>query len=164
MIRPAADDDIAVVARIWNDAWHDGHDGLVPESLVRERGPEQFVVRAAQRVSDTWVGEIDGVVKGFVSVAGDELEELFVIRAARGTGLADALITRGTQAIREAGYRRAWLAMVTGNARAAAFYTRQGWRDLGRIDYRAQTLDGTIVVDCHRYEIDLDDPGQRRQG
>ena len=42
-IRPARDDDADTIARIWHEAWGDGHRGNVPDALVRHRGREQFL-------------------------------------------------------------------------------------------------------------------------
>jgi GNAT superfamily N-acetyltransferase len=155
-IRPATDDDTDTIARIWHEAWGDGHRGNVPDALLRYRRREQFVPRAAERVAHSWIGELDGTAYGFVTVAGDELEQIFVVGAGRGTGLATALIERGKAAIRDAGHVTAWLAVVAGNVRARAFYEREGWVDAGPFDYRAETGDGPIDVPCRRYIVDLD--------
>jgi GNAT superfamily N-acetyltransferase len=154
-IRPARDDDADTIARIWHEAWGDGHRGNVPDALVRHRGREQFLPRAAERVAHSWIGEHDGTAHGFVTVADDELEQIFVVGAGRGSGLATALIERGKAAIRDAGHDTAWLAVVAGNARARAFYEREGWVDAGPFDYQAETADGLIDVPCRRYTIDL---------
>ena len=90
-----------------------------------------------------------------MTVAEDELEQIFVVGAGRGSGLATALIERGKAAIRDAGHDTAWLAVVAGNARARAFYEREGWVDAGPFDYQAETADGLIDVPCRRYTIDL---------
>ena len=154
-IRPASDDDAPTIADIWHEAWSDGHRGTVPEALIEHRDRAQFLPRAAQRVSHSWIGELDGVPRGFVTVDDDELEQIFVVGAGRGTGLATALIERGKQAIHDAGHDTAWLAVVAGNARARAFYEREGWTDAGAFDYQAETADGPIDVPCRRYTFDL---------
>ena len=154
-IRPATDDDVATMARIWHEAWGDGHRGNVPDALVRHRGRDQFLPRAAERVAHSWIGELDGIAHGFVTVADDELEQIFVVGAGRGTGLATELIERGKTVIRDAGHAQGWLAVVAGNARARAFYEREGWVDAGAFAYQAQTDAGPIDVPCRRYTIDL---------
>jgi GNAT superfamily N-acetyltransferase len=103
-----------------------------------------------------WVAEAnDGQILGFVVVKDDELEQVYVDRAARGTGVAAQLLRTGEDEVRRAGHTRAWLAVVAGNARARAFYSRQGWRDAGQFIYRAETEAGSFPVPSHRYEIDL---------
>ncbi len=152
-IRPATDSDADAIAHVWHDAWGDGHTGNVPDGLLAHRRPEHFAARAAERVAHSWVAEVDGEVVGFVTVEGDELEQIFVLSSARGTGVATDLLRTGTEAIAAGGHDVAWLAVVAGNARARAFYERQGWVDAGPLEYEAGTDDGTFVVPCRRYEI-----------
>jgi putative acetyltransferase len=154
-IRPAAVGDADVIARIWHTGWIDGHEGHVPAQLVAHRDAAQFLTRARHRIESTWVAEAHGAVAGFVVVLDDEVEQIFVDASARGTGVATALLRAGEAEIRNAGYPQAWLAVVAGNARARAFYARQGWRDAGPFSYLAETQAGPIAVPSHRYEIDL---------
>lgn len=154
-IRKAAAGDVEAVARIWHSAWRDGHVGHVPEGLLEFRTEEHFLPRARERIDRMWVAESGGVVVGFVAIKADELEQLFVERAARGTGVAELLMDRGEQELRRAGHRRAWLAVVAGNARARAFYARRGWHDVGPFIYQAETSAGPFAVPSHRYEKDL---------
>jgi hypothetical protein len=65
------------------------------------------------------------------------------------------LLAVAVQEIRRAGHDRAWLAVVAGNARARAFYARQGWTDGGPFSYLADTEHGPMAVPAHRYVIDL---------
>jgi putative acetyltransferase len=154
-IRKATADDIEAVARIWHSGWRDGHIGHVPPGLVQHRRRDQFVVRTRDRIDQMWVVQADGAVLGFVVVKDDEVEQLYVDAPARGTGIAAALLRKGEEEIRRAGHRRAWLAVVAGNARARAFYAREGWRDAGNLTYMAETEAGPFPVPTHRYEIDL---------
>lgn len=151
-IRPATDDDVPALARIWLTGWHDGHDGHVPPELVAHRTPETFPPRVRERLATTWLAERDGVVLGFVVVVGDEVEQVYVDRDARGSGVARTLLARGEQAVADAGHDVAWLAVVAGNARARAFYERQGWIDRGPYTYPAETASGDVAVPTHRYE------------
>lgn len=150
-IRPARDEDAGAVAEIWRVGWHDGHDGLVPQELVDVRTPESFRERAADRVADTTVATVDGEVAGFVMVVEDEVEQVYVSGAHRGTGVAPALNTEAERQVRANGHGKAWLAVVEGNARARAFYERVGWIDEGGFDYEAAAGDRTVFVPCRRY-------------
>lgn len=154
-IRKATPDDEADVARIWHEAWCDGHVGHVPEGLLPFRTPEHFLPRTRERIDNMWVAEAGGQIVGFVALKHDELEQLFVDAAARGSGVAAILLRKGEEELRRAGHRRAWLAVVAGNARARRFYTRSGWEDRGAFMYQAQTTAGTFAVPSHRYEKDL---------
>jgi ribosomal protein S18 acetylase RimI-like enzyme len=157
-VRETTRDDIGAVARIWHTGWIDGHLGHVPAELVAHRSEEQFVSRAGDRLDCMWVAELQGQILGFVVVKADEVEQIYVDRTARGTGVAAMLLRKGEGEIRSAGHRRAWLAVAAGNQRARGFYSRLGWRDAGAISYQAETEAGPLAVPCHRYEVDLTDP------
>jgi GNAT superfamily N-acetyltransferase len=154
-LRPATDDDAGAIAQIWSDGWRDGHLGHVPEELVALRTRESFDTRAAARVADTVVADVDGEVAGFVMVVDDEVEQVYVAATHRGTGLAATLLGEAERLVREGGHARAWLAVVPGNARARRFYERSGWTDEGGFDYPASVERGTLPVPCHRYVKDV---------
>jgi GNAT superfamily N-acetyltransferase len=150
-LRPATDADAPAVAAIWRDGWRDGHLGHVPDALVAIRTPESFDTRAAERVADTTVAADGDEVAGFVMVVGDEVEQVYVSAAHRGTGVAALLLAEAERLVAEGGHARAWLAVVPGNARARRFYERAGWVDEGPFEYRASLERGTLPVPCHRY-------------
>ncbi|GIG91198.1 GNAT family N-acetyltransferase [Plantactinospora endophytica] len=152
-LRPAVADDAEAVSAIWLAGWRDGHLGHVPEALVAVRTPESFRSRAAQRVGDTVVAVAgpERRVVGFVMVVGDEVEQVYVDRAERGTGVAGLLLGEAERLVAAAGHRRAWLAVAPGNARARRFYERSGWADDGVFDYPAAVAGETMPVPCHRY-------------
>jgi GNAT superfamily N-acetyltransferase len=154
-LRRATAGDLDEVVRIWEEGWADAHTGHVPDGLLPFRQHAHFAALAAERVPTTWVGVVDGVVAGFVVVKHDEIEQIYVDRRQRGTGIATLLLQAGEREIHMAGHPRAWLAVVAGNARARAFYARLGWRDGGPMTYQAQTTAGTFAVPTHRYERDL---------
>ena len=151
VIRSATGADASTVAEIWYRGWRDGHEGHVPDYLAEVRTHESFQSRAAERVDDTLVAVVDGVVAGFVMVVDDEVEQVYVARDHRGTGLASRLLTQGEGTVEANGFERAWLAVVAGNSRARRFYERSGWIDEGAFDYLAGAPDGTISVPAHRY-------------
>jgi ribosomal protein S18 acetylase RimI-like enzyme len=150
-LRRAALRDAPEVAEIWWVGWQDGHLGFVPQALIDARTEESFGTRSAERVGDTTVAVVDGAVAGFVMVVGDEVEQVYVSRAHRGSGVAAALLDEAERQVRANGHEQAWLAVATGNARARAFYERAGWTDEGPFDYAAAAEDGPIAVPCHRY-------------
>ncbi|MEV0849735.1 GNAT family N-acetyltransferase [Streptomyces sp. NPDC049954] len=154
-LRPARPGDAEAVADIWYHGWGDGHRGNVPAALVEARPRDSFDVRAAQRVKDTVVAVVDGRVAGFVMVAGDEVEQVYVGAAHRGTAVAPALLSAAEDLVARAGHRRAWLAVVAGNARARRFYARRGWQDEGLFDHHAPGPDVPVLVPAHRYVKDL---------
>lgn len=151
ILRCARPEDVVHIAAIWNAGWHDAHDGGVPEELVAARPPEFFPKRAAEKLPQTTVALVDGSVAGFVMVAKDELEHIYVDRQYRGLGIANRLLKEAEAQIAALGYSEAWLAVVASNTRARAFYARQGWLDRGSYDHHAYGDAGPIHVPAHRY-------------
>lgn len=158
VLRPARADDAERLAEVFHRGWHDGHRGHVPDGLTQRRTPEAFRERVELRVATTdevTVAEVDGVLAGFVMVAGDEVEQVYVDRAFRGTGLAEQLLDEAERQVAAAGHRTAWLAVVVGNARARSFYARRGWRDEGDLSYDVVALGEHFVSPCRRYVKDV---------
>lgn len=82
---------------------------------------------------------------GFVAVAQEWLEALYVLPAAWGTGQADELHGAAVAQLRRSGVEHARLWVLEGNARARRFYERHGW-----------TADGTSrVVEFPPHPTDL---------
>ncbi|WP_350281216.1 GNAT family N-acetyltransferase [Kribbella sp. HUAS MG21] len=150
-VRPAVADDADAVAAIWYDGWRDGHLGHVPDELVAVRTKESFWTRAAERVADTTVAVAGDAIAGFVMVVGAEVEQVYVARDHRGSGVAGTLLAEAERQVKANGHDEAWLAVATGNARARRFYERSGWTDAGAFDYPAAVDDGSVPVPCHRY-------------
>ena len=150
-LRPMRDDDSDAVAAIWREGWVAGHLGNVPPALIAHRRPDDFRAWVIGQVDATTVALLGGCVVGFVTVRGDEVEQMYVASAARGSGVGDVVLQAGEQIVARR-HRTAWLAVVAGNARARRFYERNGWRDAGPITYAAHVDGGTFDVPCRRYE------------
>lgn len=150
-LRSARTEDAPDIAEIWFRGWQDGHLGFVPQELVDVRTEAAFRTRAEERIPDTTVATVDGAFAGFVMVVDDEVEQVYVSAAHRGTGVAKVLIREAERRAGANGHSKAWLAVVAGNARARAFYGRSKWVDEGPFDYAAATEEGTVTVPCRRY-------------
>jgi putative acetyltransferase len=153
-LRPATADDVDAIAELFHRGWHDAHPGHVPEGLTERRTAEAFHDRVTRRVAETdetTVADADGVIAGFIMIDGDEAEQVYVDRSFRGSGLASTLLTEAERQIAAAGHDVAWLAVVRGNARARAFYAKQGWVDEGDLDYPVTALGETFVSPCRRF-------------
>jgi GNAT superfamily N-acetyltransferase len=154
ILRPATPADIDAIAAVFHEGWHDVHPGRVPDGLTERRTPEAFHERVTQRVvetDETTVAEVDGTVAGFVMVAGDEAEQVYVGRAFRGSGVAALLLTEAERQIATGGHDLAWLVVVRGNERAQAFYAKQGWADEGDYDYPVTALGESFISPCRRF-------------
>ncbi|HJS75454.1 MAG TPA: GNAT family N-acetyltransferase [Vicinamibacteria bacterium] len=150
-LRAATPHDLEAIARIWYHGWFDGHLGHVPDALLPYRRLADFRARVPGRIEATTVATEDARVVGFLTVHADEIEQVYVAESARGGGAAGALLEHGERRI-AARFDAAWLAVVAGNTRACRFYTRNGWRDAGGIEYPAEAGRGHIPVAARRYE------------
>jgi GNAT superfamily N-acetyltransferase len=151
-VRSAIAADIDSIAQVWHDGWQDAHAAILPPALARFRTLERFRARAARALGRTRAVGPDGAVLGFAMVKGDELDQLYVSRAARGTGIAAALLADAEQRLAAAGIHTAWLACAIGNDRAARFYEKSGWRRIGVFVHRAETPEGPFELEAWRYE------------
>lgn len=152
-VRRAGIGDTDAIAMIWRAGWIDGHAGRVPTELERARLDGSWQASARERIEGTWVAcDRDGRVAGFVTVVGDELEQVYVAGNVRGTGVATMLLRHGERIVGSTGFDRAWLAVAAGNYRARRFYEREGWTDAGPLEYLAHTAAGAIPVSVRRYE------------
>ena len=154
-LRGAIPEDAPTIAEIWQLGWHDGHLGFMSQELIEARHEDSFRTRAAQRVNDTTVAAVQGQIAGFVMVADNEVEQVYVSAVHRGKGVADTLMADAERRIKDAGYSTAWLAVVAGNARARRFYERRGWSDGDLFEYAAAGDHDPIPVPSHRYLKDL---------
>lgn len=151
LLRPALETDTEAIACVWHAAWGDAHRGHVPQALHAIRTLAHFRLRVPPRLASTCLATLAERVVGFVSVQDNELEQLFVLAEARGTGAASALLREGERRI-AAQFDTAWLSVVAGNQRARRFYAREGWCDHGPFEYAAEIAGAAIVIETHRYE------------
>ncbi len=152
-IGPATQSESDVLAAMWHSGWIDGHADSVAPELVALRTASEFARRMEERIAadGVQVARFDGTPAGFFMVVEAEVEQIYVDRASRGAGVAQALLTEAERQIGLAGHDEAWLAVVAGNDRARAFYTKRGWRDDGPLDYQAAGPEGPISVPSRRY-------------
>jgi len=164
-LRPASSGDIERISDIWHRGWRDGHLGRVPAPLLRHRRPQDFLALVPPRLERTTVATLGPVVVGFVTVHDDEVEQVYVDDAARGGGVADALLAH-SEAVICARRDRAWLAVVAGNARARRFYERNGWSNFGGFDNPAPVSGGAPIAVpalCYEKGRTPSDPGPQRR-
>jgi ribosomal protein S18 acetylase RimI-like enzyme len=154
-VRNADPADVDPLAALWLEGWRDAHEGIVPKELARYRTLASFRERLAESLSQIRVIGPVGQPLGFSWTKEDELYQLYVSAAARGTGIARTLITDGEQQIAGVGIQAAWLACAIGNERAAKFYEKSGWHRIGVVTSKLPTPDGIFSLEVWRYEKDL---------
>jgi ribosomal protein S18 acetylase RimI-like enzyme len=154
-VRAASAAELDHLARLWHDIWYETHAHLMPPALVRLRTLDNFRDRVKSASALLRVVGPTGAPVGFCIVKGDELFQLWVAPQARGTGAAAALMADAEASLAASGVRTAWLACAIGNDRAARFYEKCGWRNVGTVTYTADTPEGAFPLEVWRFERDL---------
>ncbi len=150
---------VAEMAEVWHLGWHDAHAEIVPAGLVKLRTRESFRSRSLEQYPKTRAAMAKGVLLGFVISRNDELYQMYVAEHARGRGVASALIADAEQLILRDGYPKAWLDCAIGNVRAARFYEKSGWINVGSIVTELDTSDGPFPLKVWRFEKELSSSG-----
>ena len=150
-VRPATLQDIDPLADIWYSGWVEAHADHVPKALVELRTLESFKARLTKHIDRVLVVGKRGAPLGFCLVKSDELDQLFVSSAARGTGVADALIQSGEQWIRDDGHSSALLFCEPNNHRAIRFYEKSGWRNSGLSEESVETSEGPFKLQVIKF-------------
>jgi GNAT superfamily N-acetyltransferase len=164
-VRAAEEVEIGHLAKVWYDAWQDGHAQIVPAELTRARTLESFEERLWAALPKVRVVGPIGAPVGFCIVKGDELYQLFVSAHSRGSGAAAALIADAEARLSESGVETAWLACAIGNERAARFYEKCGWHLAGTMINHLKTSNGIFPLEVWRYEKSMPRAGAKyREG
>lgn len=153
-VRDATAAEIPQLAQLWLEAWRDGHEAVVPASLTALRTRDSFESRLRAFDNIRVVGE-PGAPQGFSVLKGDELHQIFVAAAARGSAAAPALIDDAEQRLAARGVRTAFLICTVGNTRAARFYEKRGWHLTKTFMDNVETSAGPYALEVWRYEKSL---------
>ncbi|MEJ1088781.1 GNAT family N-acetyltransferase [Microbacterium sp. Mu-80] len=134
-------------------SWQAAYRGLMPQEVLdalsiaeREANWARFMADS-ERSSRTLVVERDNEIVGWAGYGAardddapgtGELWGIYAHPAAWSTGVGHALVTAVEAALRAEGHEVAYLWVLAGNDRAAAFYERHGWASDGgtKIDER----------------------------
>ncbi len=153
--RAIVDDEVAFVAQLWFDGWQDAHARILPAELAKYRTLESFRARLRGARDDVFVVGPRGAPIGFYLLKGDELNQLYVEREARGSGIAAVLLADAESTIAKRGFGITWLACAIGNERAARFYEKHGWRLDGETTIAVPTANGDFNLRVWRYSKQL---------
>lgn len=125
-LRPGTAGDVAAAAHVLTAAGVAAWGAFLGEERIRQ-------ATAGARHPVDLVAEDERGLLGFVAwhAATGEIDRLYVHPRGWGVGVATALLDAALDALRAAGRTRAWLNTEERNARAVAFYEREGWRREG---------------------------------
>lgn len=154
-VRVATSAEIDALAQLWFDGWQEAHAQILPAELKQARTVQSFRERLEGALDNVRTAGPEGAPLGLAITKGDELYQLYVGSAARGTGLAARLTADALNRILADGDESAWLACAIGNERAARFYEKVGWSRQGVMTSQLPISDGKFALDVWRYEIAL---------
>ncbi len=146
--RPAVAEDMDALADIWFDGWFEAHADHVPDELKALRNRDSLRIRLENMLETTDVVGPVGAPVGFCTVKGDEIYQFYISPAARGTGTADALIQAGEKRLKDSEIEVGQLWVIPQNARAIAFYQRNGWDGDAVENVPLDTPEGPYPLPC----------------
>ena len=137
-VRPAGAEDVEAVVRVQEDASAVSFEELVgrrfDDVFPRADRLREWTARVVRNARDdgVLVAEMDGGIVGMAAWHCDaesrgEVEDLHVLPAAWGTGVARALLLATVADLRAAGATAPFLWVGEANSRARRFYEREGW-------------------------------------
>ena len=134
-VRAASDDDVAAISAVgeltWPPTYAFAGDEYVARGLAIWWSDE--AIRRSLAATSTLVAVVHGEIVGVGNLdlrrEPPTIWKLYVVPAAQGTGAGSALLR---ELVALAGGATVALEYLDGNDRAAAFYERQGFREVGR--------------------------------
>jgi GNAT superfamily N-acetyltransferase len=145
VFRPLEPADAEAAAALWHEAWHDAHAGLCPPEVNRHRTRDAFLGRI-RGFDDSFVAEDFAGVVAFAALVGAEVDQFFVARRGRGTGLAARFMDRLETILTERGVAVVELECAVGNERARRFYLSRGFVETGLQRKPVWMPDGSLAV------------------
>ena len=139
LVRPAAIDDAAVIARIHVATWRSAYRGLLPDDFLASLSEDHYEERWKRTLSESaarvYVAETPEGVVGFASGgrerAGEdhfsgELYAIYILRQAQGRGHGRRLVQAVAAGLRELELEDMIVWVLRDNAAARRFYERLG--------------------------------------
>jgi GNAT superfamily N-acetyltransferase len=172
-IRAATVDDARAIAEVQNEGWRWGYRGFVPDRVLDERDDDATERRWVEAFTDEWRdgdavflahdgGRAIGMLASGPAVErygvepppdAGEVQALYLRDGVQGTGVGRALLARGHEHLRDAGFVRAVLWVLERNELARRFYSIAGWRPDGSTgEFR---FDDGVAAGVVRYVIEL---------
>lgn len=138
VIRPATPADRTGFLDAALRAWLDAYEELLPREQV-EAAPAMLERAFEKRGAELVLAVLNGVVVGFYSLGSasdpgerNYLWHVYVDPRAQRRGVGRALTEAALVELAARGETKAWLDVLSGNAKARAFYRALGWEEVGR--------------------------------
>lgn len=164
-LREAERDDALRIAALHTQSWQVAYCHILPAAYLLEKVPAEhvahwgnYMAQPAKARGLVMLAECKGAPVGFVSAEnvddssyGTLLDCLHVLATHQGCGAGKLMIDAARKWTREQNQNLMHLYVLDANARAIAFYERNGWRFAGT---QASFIDTTPVID-RRYLIEV---------
>jgi ribosomal protein S18 acetylase RimI-like enzyme len=147
-VRKAQLSDAVAIAKIHIGTWQCAYRGQIPDEYLDALSVEARARTWRDRLAESnpspqnFVAELDGRVVGFCGVGPcrdedmddhtGELWSIYIDAQFMGRGAGSALLETGLQYLRDRGYRRATLWVLTSNHQTRQWYQRRGWMADGK--------------------------------
>jgi ribosomal protein S18 acetylase RimI-like enzyme len=120
VIRSYRDDDFEIVTQFWRDAADVAMPGLEARLGHTLEGAREFFRNVISVENKLWVYELDGKPVGFLGIAGEFIDRLYVDPAHHRRGIGQALMDHA----RTLSPHHLWLYTHQANTNARAFYEK----------------------------------------
>jgi ribosomal protein S18 acetylase RimI-like enzyme len=163
-LRACTGDDAQLLSVLGSATFLDAFAGTLPGASIIEHcrinhSPEKYRYYLSQPQTRIWVAETvhqQGPVGYSMLTAPDlpiddpretdlELKRIYLLSRFHGSGAGRALMDAAVEGAREQGAKRLYLGVYAGNARALAFYAKEGYRIVGARTFQM----GFNVFDDH---------------
>lgn len=121
VLRPATSSDAPEIAEVFLTSRADALPYL--PKVHADEETRRWIPEIVMRRSEVWVAELEGKIVGFLSVAGDHLDHLYVRPGYYRQGIGDRLLAQA----KAMSPRRLRLFTFQRNERARAFYEARGF-------------------------------------
>jgi len=145
--RPTAQD-LPALARLWHETWHDTHGEILPPERTQKMTHQHFADRLTKECDRVRMIGSAETPDGFCLINDDEIDAIFVAPKSRGTNIAQLLMSDGEARLKASGIKNGHLICLAQNERAARFYEKEGWAQIGEISDPVETKSGVIAIQC----------------
>ena len=158
-LRPATPEDAAAISVLFRQSFRDTFGGNYPphelEEFLQHSDAALYARVLENRDNLLLVGEQDGAMTGFcllgpqpeLPVESDRrwwvLRQLYLLEAAKGSGMAQAMLGWALEQSRARGMEELYLTVWIDNPRARRLYEKHGFVECGRYAYKV----GSVIDD-----------------
>lgn len=149
-LRP--DDDLCAVSRIYEESWKYAYKGIIPQDYLDSIPEGRWAGRITREGMHTLLLTENGQLAGTASFCKSRWEQhsgfgeivsIYFLPAYIGRGYGRQLFQRCTEELHAMGFSRLLLWVLEENARARAFYEKNGFRCAG--EYQEIQLSGKTL-------------------